>query len=219
VAEIAILVAYFRELRPKGRVVLLGHSTGSQMIMHYLLSPGAEGRPRIDGGGMQGSVSDREAMGLMMSSAELERGSQLAMECVRDGRAEHVLPLPVTMPAFGSAPVSARRWLSLARFGGEDDYFSSDLGEERLGQTFGRLGRDGVIVAWFYGGEDEYVPKNINKKELVQRWEVCVKKGGGAVSTTSGVIDGASHTLKGRGYPFEEFMRRVVGFLGEVERD
>lgn len=45
IAEIATLVEHFRSLRP-GKIVLLGHSTGSQQIIHYLLSPSS---PKIDG--------------------------------------------------------------------------------------------------------------------------------------------------------------------------
>jgi len=44
-----------------------------------------------------------------------------------------------------------------------------------------------------------------------------VREGGGRVDEGSGVLKGVGHTMAEGGYGREEFLRRVVGFLGRVE--
>jgi alpha-beta hydrolase superfamily lysophospholipase len=53
VEEIAKAVQYFRNLKPEGKIVLFGHSTGSQDTMQYLLDMAGGNVPGIDGGVMQ----------------------------------------------------------------------------------------------------------------------------------------------------------------------
>ncbi|KAK4690232.1 hypothetical protein P7C71_g6507, partial [Lecanoromycetidae sp. Uapishka_2] len=139
IVEIAVLVEYFRTLR-KGKIVLLGHSTGSQQIMHYLLS--LPPSPKIDGATMQGSISDREAMVAELAPSIYSSTCALAQTLVDEGRGSDILPATATVSMFMSAPVSANRWLSLASpdHAGEDDYFSSDLPDETLERTFGFIG-------------------------------------------------------------------------------
>ncbi|KAL9631214.1 MAG: hypothetical protein Q9164_006011 [Protoblastenia rupestris] len=232
VAEIAQLVTYFRNLpdtkdirKGNNKVVLLGHSTGCQMIMHYLLSNPTGGyeegkRPRIDGVIMQGSVSDREAMNVFISTKEYEDTCKTAKQYIDDESVEYVLPIHLTQKAFGNAPVTAKRFLSLASPGpdhvGEDDYFSSDLGEERLKMTFGKIGGLGVRVAFLFGERDQYVPDHVDKDKLVESWQEYVKKGGGVVDEVSGVLPGATHTLKEGGVAVEELTKRVNEYLKTV---
>lgn len=195
--------------------------------MHYLLSERQVGegmeRPRIDGAVMQGGCSDREMMDMGGPSPELEYACNLARVWVQEGKGEHILPLDSTSHAFGTYPVSASRWLSLASPGpdhlGEDDYFSSDFEDERLERTFGRLGEKGSRLCWLFGGSDEYVPAEVDKENLVERWHVHARKGGGVVDESSGVVKGASHTLREGGQGMESLVRRVVDFLGRVQDD
>ncbi|OJJ42624.1 hypothetical protein ASPZODRAFT_76572 [Penicilliopsis zonata CBS 506.65] len=76
--EIARCINYIRAYKPAGRIVLMGHSTGSQCVLHYLSRPnphttrhafdaGLEHvtRPALDGAIMQAPVSDREAVSLI----------------------------------------------------------------------------------------------------------------------------------------------------------
>ncbi|KAK4096516.1 DUF1749-domain-containing protein [Parathielavia hyrcaniae] len=123
-----------------GKVILFGHSTGSQCVLHYLSRPnphtttppfdrGLEHveRPAIDGGIMQAPVSDREAIRLVVESGFLGRTpSELretydklvaaAREAVaRDTSTDSMLPVSLTCQ-FGyprNTPVSCRRFLSL----------------------------------------------------------------------------------------------------------
>ncbi|MCJ1277388.1 hypothetical protein MMC21_005200 [Puttea exsequens] len=217
IVEISTIVEYARGLRPSGKIVLLGHSTGCQQAMHYLLAPSS---PKIDGAIFQSSVSDREAIVNILEEETYNSICATAKSYVDDGRGADVLPFALTGSIFASSPISANRWLSLASPGpehaGEDDYYSSDLGDERLEKTFGALGKTGTRFSFLLGESDEYVPSAVDKRKLVWRWHEHLNKGGAVVDKESGILDGASHTLKEGGEPLEEFVRRVKGFLDRL---
>ena len=220
VKEIAQCVSYFQTLRPGGKVALMGHSTGSQDVMHYLVSPGE--RPKVDGGILQGCVSDREGMAMYMGPDVLDRSVKLAQQYVRAGKGKDILPDSATM-GFMPVPVSATRFLSLASpapdFAGEDDYFSSDLDDERLRQTFGKVGKVGTPLCILYGEKDQHVPEFVDKAALVERWTSHVRNGGGVVEEGSGVVPGATHTLKEFGLPMEDVISRAVKFLHKLTEE
>lgn len=215
IAEIATLVEHFRSLRP-GKIVLLGHSTGSQQIIHYLLSPSS---PKIDGAIMQGSASDREAMMKELSLSDYEATCALAQSYVDEDRSEDILPFAATRAIYLSVPISAKRWLSMASPGpahvGEDDYFSSDLDDERMQSTFGALGEKGTKVAFLYSDNDQFVPDTVNKKKLLERWHEHTRRGGGMIDEGSGIVQGASHTLN-NGVGLEDLVTRITGFLQRI---
>lgn len=217
VLEIAECVRYFRNLNPGGKIVLLGHSTGAQNVLHYIVSNGE--RPAIDGGILQGGISDREAMIMLMRPEEYEKSIKIAQDYISDGRGEDCLPRSLTGIVF-PGPASATRWMSLASPGpdhlGEDDYFSSDFDEERLGNIFGKAGSTKVPISILYGGKDPYVPTTVDKVGLVGRWIGCIQREGGVVDEDSGIIEGATHTLKEGGKSLEELKRRIIGFLKRI---
>ncbi|KAL2052459.1 hypothetical protein ABVK25_007331 [Lepraria finkii] len=221
VAEIAVLVEHFRKLRPKGRIVLLGHSTGSQQIMHYLLSKPA--LPKVDGAIFQASASDREVMTMFLPPSSYDSRCALAQSYMDEGRADDILPFSATKSLFMSAPVSAKRFLSLASpgplYGGEDDYFSSDLEDERLEKTFGALGKMVTRLSFLFSGRDQYVPGTVDKMKMVERWHEHVRRGGGVIDESSGVVGGATHTLKEGGKGLEDLVKRVVRFLERLEEN
>ena len=227
VAEIALLVEFFRNLRPGGKVVLLGHSTGSQMVMHYLLSDqhdqaeSKSTRPKIDGGIMQASVSDREAVEMMVPKVDIYRACVEAQQMMKAGKGGDLLPFGITDVVFPKTPVTAFRWLSIASPGpehlGQDDYFSSDLSDERLEKTFGQLGKQGTRVAWLVGEKDQYVPSFVDRGGLIRRWHHFASKGGAVVDASSGIVKGTSHTLEEGGVPTEELTKGIVEFLERVE--
>ena len=220
VVEIAQCVKYFRQLRPDGKIVLMGHSTGCQDVMHYLISPGQ--RPKIDGAIMQASISDREAIDMLADPKDLIRGVALAQSYAREGKEDDVLPGEVTNMMF-PAPMSAKRYLSLVSPGpehaGEDDYFSSDFDDDRLKRTFGKLGKTGTPMLILYSQADPHVPEGIDTQLLLGRWVRHIKDGGGVVDQGSGVVANASHTLKELGRPAKDVFERVAGFLKRLEQD
>lgn len=217
IREIAQCVTYFRNLRPQGKIVLFGHSTGSQDVLHYLIADGE--RPKIEGGILQSPISDREALSTVLSSAEYESGVKLARQYIDDHRGEDVLPTRATAGFFAS-PVSANRLMSLMSPGpdhtGEDDYFSSDFDDERLKRTFGKAGATGTRLSLLYGGGDRFVPDAVDRVGLLGKWIRHIQEGGGAVDEGAGVIKDATHTLKEGGKPTEDLIRRVLGFIDRL---
>ncbi|KAA6415621.1 MAG: hypothetical protein FRX48_00337 [Lasallia pustulata] len=226
VAEIAQCVAYFRRIRPGAKVVLMGHSTGCQDVIHYLLSPGLDARPTIDGVIMQAPISDRECFLMVLDQESYDAGVKVAQAYVEDGRGEDVLPGSVT-GMFPRTPISARRWLSLTSPGpehdGEDDYFSSDFSDERLKATFGKIGATAVPICFAFSGADEHVPNFVDKERLVSRWERFIREGGGVVDEASGVVRGATHNLarsteeRTSDDSVQDLLSRVVGVAQRVE--
>ena len=182
--------------------------------MHYLLTPT---HPKIEGGIFQSSISDREALTVTLPLGNIEAACAQAQSYVKNGIGDDILPSSITSSKFQSAPISANRWLSLASPGpehaGEDDYFSSDFADERLERTFGKLGESGTRLCFLYGGSDQHVPATVNKEKLVGQWHEHIKKRGGVVDEASGIVEGASHTLKEGGKALEELVGRVVSFL------
>ncbi|MCJ1307453.1 hypothetical protein MMC25_001099 [Agyrium rufum] len=239
VSELASCVSYFRKLRPNGKIVLMGHSTGCQDVMHYLVSLESEdtsledsknltggscsvlARPKIDGGIMQASVSDREALIMLLPSRQYEASVKIAQVYISQNRGEDILPSWATA-GFLNVPVSARRWLSLASPGpdhaGEDDFFSSDLPDSRIKETFGKMSHGGdVRISILMSGEDQFVPKEVDKKTMVSKWEAAVKAGEGLLDEDSGIVEGANHNLDGvPEHVTEDLVRRVIGFVERV---
>ncbi|KAI9832884.1 MAG: hypothetical protein M1819_003914 [Sarea resinae] len=217
-SQIAECVAYFKSLRPGGRIVLMGHSTGCQDVMEYLVGPGHEKRETINGAIIQAPVSDREAMVEALPPGVYERSCAIAKHYVDDGKGEDIMPGEVTASFFGSA-VSARRWLSLASpdHDGDDDFFSSDLSLEKLQGTFGKLPKT-TPMCIIYSGNDEFAPKFFDKAKLVKKWLGIIKEGGGvADDQNSGVVEGAAHNLIGSPEKVvADLISRVVRFLQTV---
>lgn len=223
VTEITDLVHYFQN--NQGKVVLLGHSTGCQMIFHYLLSPLATGereRPSLAGAILQGGISDREALLLLISRAAYDEVCSTAQAYVDAGRGNDVLPERYSKGIFGdTTPVNAKRMLSIASPGpdhaGEDDYFSSDFDDERLRKTFGSLGTKSTRFAFLLGQKDEFSPLDDTAKvQLLSRWSRHLKEGGAVVDEITGLIEQGSHSFKEGGRSEDELVDRVRAFLSRV---
>lgn len=212
-AELHQCVMYFRTIKG-GKIVLMGHSTGCQDVMEYLVGPGRENRAHIDGAILQAPVSDREAILMSMSVEQYDMSVAVAQAMANDGRADEIVPASAT-GGFFPVPVNARRWLSLLspNHDGEDDYFSSDLPESQLNRTFGMLpARTPLCI--LYSGADQYVPPEIDKVALVEKWIEIVQRNGKVDTEHSGVIEGALHNLsKDPADVVAELFRRVIGFL------
>lgn len=222
--ELGDCVAYFKSLRPGGKVVLMGHSTGCQDIMEYVVGADHEARARIDGAILQAGVSDREAWD-DMCKRDVEMGKQIAnvMEVaesmVKEGKGKEPLVMEGNPVAslFGTVS-SAYRTHSLLAKGGDDDFFSADLADSVLEGTFGKF-PVGASVLLLWGGEDPYVPSWVDKEALLKRWGEIVKKGGGVVDEVNGgIVKGAHHNLNDDPEDVvRDLVNRVVGFVKGVE--
>ncbi len=221
VEEMEAAISYIRSnitTTQPSHIVLMGHSTGCQDLMHYLLSPTGSPRPSISGAVFQAPVSDREAILHEVETSEAARNAyETALSICSDTPvAKHksmILPLDVMTPLFGPAPVSVSRFLSLASPDSPgtpsmDDYFSSDLLDERLAETFGRVGSLTHLlpsqagtgtksILMLHGTEDKSVPSHIDKASLISRWKDFLSKGGARLDPNTAIIEHANHDISG----------------------
>ncbi|KAK3353930.1 hypothetical protein B0T25DRAFT_456027 [Lasiosphaeria hispida] len=158
--EIAACLKYIKAYKTAkygagGKIVLMGHSTGSQCVLHYLHRPNPHTstpawdpdlehveRPVLDGAIMQAPVSDREAILYIVRDGFLGKTPGEMKEVLdelvaisreaaarEDQSTDVILPLTLT-PTFGYSsvtPISARRFLSLASPGSPQSPSEDDL--------------------------------------------------------------------------------------------
>lgn len=152
---------------------------------------------------------------------DYKRYNEMAQQWVKEGRGDEMLPNEVSLPIIG-ARCTANRWLSLASpspdHNGEDDMFSSDFGLERFQSTFGVAGRRGVAMMILYSGNDAFVPSTVDKEALVARMEKSFVDARGKLDKGSGVLLGASHTVREEGAVRQELHRRVIEFLQSIDQ-
>jgi hypothetical protein len=129
-----------------------------------------------------------------------------AQDMIARGEKDEIMPKTLIPPIFTS-PLTAYRWHSLIAKGGDDDIFSSDLGDEVLARTFGRLNQPTLIMP---SENDEMVPSTVNKETLLKRWTDAAPTD--AVSGLSGLNPGADHELSEVGMQVY-FTDRLLRFL------
>ncbi|KAF7717876.1 Uncharacterized protein PECH_002726 [Penicillium ucsense] len=141
--EIAQCLKYIKEYKSEkfgnGKIVLMGHSTGSQCVMHYLHRPNPHTsvpsfdpylehalRIPLDGAIMQAPISDRQAVQWVLSEGiggksgdeirpVYEQLVSMAKATVARGESQDSL-LPLSMTSYiypANTPISCRRLLSL----------------------------------------------------------------------------------------------------------
>jgi len=91
---------------------------------------------------------------------------------------------------------------------GHDDYFSSDLSDDKLENIWGRLRQPVLILP---SGKDEWVPELIDVEVMVERWKRFCPEG--IASELSGLIPGANHRVEGAEEGERWLVDRVVKFL------
>ena len=153
---------------------------------------------------------------MSMDPALYKTSCEAAQKMIETGNGDEILSSKETKNFFGQAPVTARRWISLAspNHDGDDDYFSSDLSDEQLLKSFGTLPKETPLCV-LISGNDEYMPKTLDKEALLRRWVDITKKGEGRIDEIqSGILEGASHNLAGdKEEIVEGLVKRVLGFL------
>ncbi|KAK3718845.1 hypothetical protein LTR37_004761 [Vermiconidia calcicola] len=201
--EMAKIVSYLNELRPGGKVVIMGHSTGCQDCMEYVVGKNAEKRPAVNGIILQAPVSDRESLENDLPQAHMHEANQLALKMCREGKDKDAMPNRLTKPAFGRIGITAR----------------SDLTDERLAGTFGKLPASAPLLI-LYSGADASVPASVDKRILVQKWMHITETHGGSVDgINGGVVEAASHNLNGNpAEVVQDLVRRVNGFITRLDQ-
>lgn len=115
-----------------GRMTLNFAGTGSPLVMQCLL-PDIP-LPVIDRSMSQASAMDHALMSMFIRDSEYIPTCIIAYSYINNGRGDDILPFTVTRYSCTSAPISAKRWLSLASPGPshsvQDGFSSSDLDDE-----------------------------------------------------------------------------------------
>ncbi|KAI8715426.1 hypothetical protein NCS52_01050200 [Fusarium sp. LHS14.1] len=205
VEDISSLVKYLRSIG-KEKIVLFGSSTGCQDCIEYT-NYAKHNNERVDGFIMQGPISDRETLDLIMPDPQ--PSLDLAAKMIAEGKEGDCMPFDM-IPAVLGAPISAYRFQSLAAPGGDDDYFSSDLDEERVAANWAKFEKPVLVL---HSGNDEYVPERVDQAARNKKYQELNP----VVSPLSGLIPGASHTVD-QPEAQEWLTKRVIEFLGTLEK-
>jgi len=242
IEEIGLAITHIRDVIRKGKltnVVLLGQSTGCQDILHYISAPNTNDplRPIVQGAILQAPLSDRDALMVFKVNKDPERKAffekcmQLIATIPEDEHKTHVLPLTWTMPLFGRAPLCVSRFLDLASPSSpenprQEDFFSHDLHESRLNETFGQVGARQVLgqakaaqpsVLILISESDEVVSQPATAQDLLQKWEKELASDSArsiALHSESTCIKDATHDISG-GSPAQQ-KARLVSFRGAL---
>ncbi|XP_042516234.1 UPF0613 protein PB24D3.06c-like [Macadamia integrifolia] len=192
--ELDQLIGYFINKEDSEGVVLLGHSTGCQDIVHYMRTNAACSRA-VRAAILQAPVSDREYRATLPETAEM---IDLASSMIRDGRGMDLMP----REANPDAPITAYRYHSLCAYMGDDDMFSSDLSDDQLKMRLGHMASTPCQV--IFSMADEYVPEYVDKKALVEK--LCRAMGGAEKVE----IEWGNHSLSNR---VAETVEAIVDFV------
>lgn len=192
--ELDQLIGYLINKENSEGVILLGHSTGCQDIVHYMRTNLACSKA-VSGVILQAPVSDREYRATLPETAEM---IDLASKMISEGHGMDLMP----REANSDAPITAYRFHSLCAYMGDDDMFSSDLSEDQLRQRLGHMSTTQCQIIFSMG--DEYVPEYVDKKALVNR--LCQALGGAEKVE----IEWGDHALSNR---VQEAVRAIVDFV------
>lgn len=192
--ELDQLISYLINKQNSEGVILLGHSTGCQDIVHYMRTNFACSKA-VSGVILQAPVSDREYRATLPETAEM---IDLAAKMISEGREMDLMP----REANQDAPITAYRYHSLCAYMGDDDMFSSDLSEDQLRQRLGHMSTTQCQVIFSMG--DEYVPEHVDKRALLDR--LCRALGGAEKVE----IEWGNHALSNR---VQEAVRAIVDFV------
>jgi pimeloyl-ACP methyl ester carboxylesterase len=132
-------------------IILMGHSTGCQDIIHYLRQ--GEIDPKIVEVILQGPVSDRQYLSRLSSTKD-----QLNYCYQNPNNLNEWLPRYLHEP-----PLTIQRCLSLNQINSQEDLFSSDLTDEQLKNIYQNIS---IPILWIWSKQDEYVPDDI--KDQIQ---------------------------------------------------
>ena len=181
------------------RICLLGHSTGCQDIVWFMRHASAAALQLVKGVILQAPVSDRDYMAELPAT----KGAVAAAKAlVRENRADDLLPV-----AFGwDVPITARRYLSLATRGSDEDMFSDDLSESELDAALAPLRSCRALLVT--SGDDEYIPSRVDKQALLER----LARAAGADHV---LLEGADHAITDYD-PASAFAQELRTFLHKL---
>ena len=134
-------------------IILMGHSTGCNDIIHYLRNE--KPHPKIVRAILQAPVSDRQHLCRNPVIKDQLDYCRKNIETKNEWLPRTLYDLPVTI----------ERWLSLVEIDSKEDLFSSDLTGEQLKDIYENIQ---IPVLWIWSGKDQYVP--VDLKEEVENF-------------------------------------------------
>lgn len=154
IEDLNILINYLIEKRNHlESIILMGHSTGCQDIIHYLRQ--YNNHSKIIQIILQGPVSDRQYLSSLSSTKD-----QLNYCYNNKNNLNEWLPRYLHDP-----PLTIQRCLSLNEKYSIEDLFSSDLNDNELNDIYMNIN---IPIIWIWSKQDEYVPNHI--KDHVQNF-------------------------------------------------
>ncbi|EPY53281.1 DUF1749 family protein [Schizosaccharomyces cryophilus OY26] len=200
------------------KIVLMGHSTGSQNVLYYLSQSSLDNH--LAAAIAQASVSDREGCYNTVGIDETHKLlAWVQNEYIDKNLGDDVLPRSKISHVMGDTPISANRFMDLVSVRGRDDFFSTDLTSDDFAKTFGSLKPiTGTCkysqLALFMSEKDEFLSKDVDRGELVRRFQQAIRPQS-SNSVFSGVIPGATHNVGNSSEPgaLEWLIEHVVEVL------
>jgi len=157
-------------------IILMGHSTGCQDIIHYLRQDKIY--PKILQVILQGPVSDRQYL------SELSSTKDQLNYCYKNNKnINEWLPRYLHDP-----PLTIERCLSLNEINSIEDLFSSDLTDEQLKNIYKNIN---IPITWIWSKQDEYVPNHI--KDQVENF--VKNKLANKTNSTFILLENADHAV------------------------
>ena len=207
--------ARMRQMTELRTVVLIGHSTGCQDIVHYMKH--GKYKHHICSIVLQAPVSDREASLLEAQENRSEKALMasidIATQAVRGGNGSTVLMARNTPGTYG-VPMTAERYHSLNTRMSPEDVFSSDLTEEELQIQLGHIQLlPNVYTCCVLSGNDEYVSQTLLKDYASFGQALLRAMGGGG---TSHVIENGGHGLR-ESICYNQFVNIVRSIVQKIE--
>ncbi len=159
IEELTIIINYLVDRLNFKKIVLLGHSTGCQDILYFLRHSTVDTAKHINAIILQGAVSDRDDITIDEQAPALIKEAQSLYD---NGLEDKVL----SGGFHCDAPITAKRYLSLAGKLSPDDMFSVDLTSEELIPILTPIK---VPAMFCFSEQDEYVPDMVTQKAFSQR--------------------------------------------------
>ena len=217
VLELDELLGYLIGQHDSQQIAMVGHSTGTQDIVHYMKHGRADLVEKVTCIALQAPVSDREASTVChdptTSPAEhlksLQRNVEIALDMRNGGRGNEMMP----RSAFW-APITAERFLDLHERRGRDDYFSSDFSDAELAERLRHIGSSSSLKSCLVAvsGSDEYVPSTVDSRKLLDRLCAAIDDHSETKKAIPLYIPTGNHNLSSRDG------RDSLEFLQELQR-
>ena len=166
--ELTELVIYLKDKLGFKKIGLLGHSTGAQDCLYFLRH--STSRDLISAVILQGAVGDRD---YMQSDPELLKMRDEARDLSNNGKEQTFL-----RDYLYDAPITAKRFASLAERLSDEDMFSVDLTEEELLPILEPVA---IPISLCFSSGDEYVPNPSAQRRLADRMVRVLKAGRSSV--------------------------------------